>query len=70
MDKTSEKTLEQLEEEKIDRQFKISLGIIIIAFIVIVTIISIWGYKNYKENNKIRHLRCLILLSDKLRLCK
>lgn len=51
MNKTSEKTLEQLEEEKINRQFKISLGIIIITvFIVIVTIISIWGYKNYKEN--------------------
>ena len=50
MNKTSEKTLEQLEEEKIDRQFKISLGILITVFIIIVTIISIWGYKNYKEN--------------------
>ena len=50
MNETSEKNLVQLEVEKIDRKFKISLGIIITAFIVIVTIISIWGYKNYKEN--------------------
>lgn len=50
MNEASEKNLMQLEVEKIDRKFKISLGIIITAFIVIVTIISIWGYKNYKEN--------------------
>lgn len=51
MNEASEKNLVQLqlEEEKIKRQIKIGWGIII-AEIIAAILVSIWGYKNYKEN--------------------
>lgn len=51
MNEASEKNLVQLqlEEEKIKRQLKIGWGVII-AEIIAAILVSIWGYKNYKEN--------------------
>ena len=49
MNEASEKNLVQLEEEKIKRQIKIGWGVII-AEIIAAILVSIWGYKNYKEN--------------------
>lgn len=51
MNEASEKNLVQLqlEEEKIKRQIKIG-WVIIIAEIIAAILVSIWGYKNYKEN--------------------
>lgn len=49
MNEASEKNLVQLEEEKIKRQIKIG-WVIIIAEIIATILVSIWGYKNYKEN--------------------
>lgn len=49
MNEASEKNLEQLEVEKIKRQIKIGWGVLI-AEIIATILVSIWGYKNYKEN--------------------
>lgn len=49
MNEASEKNLEQLEVEKIKRQIKIGWGVLI-AEIIAAILVSIWGYKNYKEN--------------------
>lgn len=55
MNKTSEKKSEQLKEERIDRQFKISWGMLILEIIGIAAVIAAIlifrsTYKDYKEN--------------------
>lgn len=55
MNKASKKKDKQLEEEKIDRQFKISWGMLIaeaslIAAVIAAILVFRWIYKDYKEN--------------------